>query len=138
MDTGGFNIWLCHFISIVKPTPEEQVLVLLDWHVSHTKNLEAILKACESGVIMLSLQPHKAHRLHPVDVVFSNLYRLTMARKARSGCGPMRAGALPPTTSVSYWALRTLEALRWQTLSMDSVNAASAHATGTPLTTNCN
>ena len=46
------------------------MLLLLDGHVSHTKNLEAILKARESGVIMLSLQPHKAHRLHPVDVSF--------------------------------------------------------------------
>ena len=27
-------------------------------------------RPCESGVIMLSLQPHKAHRLHPVDVSF--------------------------------------------------------------------
>ena len=68
MDTDSFNIWLCHFISVVKPTPEEQVLLLLDGHVSHTKNLEAILKARESGVIILSLPPHTTHRLQPLDV----------------------------------------------------------------------
>ena len=70
MDTDGFNIWLRHFISVVKPTPQEKVLLLLDGHVSHTKNLEAILKARESGVIMLSLPPHTTHRLQPLDVSF--------------------------------------------------------------------
>ena len=70
MDTDGFNIWLRHFISVVKPTPEEQVLLLLNGHVSHTKHLEAILNARESGVIMLSLPLHTTHRLQPLDVSF--------------------------------------------------------------------
>ena len=46
------------------------MLLLLDGHVSHTKNMEAILKARESGVIMLSLPPHTTHRLQPLDVSF--------------------------------------------------------------------
>ena len=45
---------LQHFIDTVHPSQDNKVLLLLDGHVSHTKNLEAIKMARTAGVIMLS------------------------------------------------------------------------------------
>ncbi|KAJ8966145.1 hypothetical protein NQ317_011510 [Molorchus minor] len=46
------------------------VLLLLDGHASHTKNLEVIDLAREKGVILLCFPPHCSHRLQPLDVAF--------------------------------------------------------------------
>ncbi|CAG4981196.1 unnamed protein product [Parnassius apollo] len=54
----------------VKPRKENPVLLVLDGHATHTKNLEAIELTCAYGVIMLCLPPHCAHRLQPLDVGF--------------------------------------------------------------------
>ncbi|KAJ8967108.1 hypothetical protein NQ317_006989 [Molorchus minor] len=49
---------------------EAPVLLLLDGHASHTKNLEVIDLAREKGVILLCFPPHCSHRLQPLDVAF--------------------------------------------------------------------
>lgn len=63
-----FVEWLNHFISSVKPKKEDPVLLLLDGHTTHTKNLPLIEKARDNGVIILSFPPHCTHRLQPLDV----------------------------------------------------------------------
>lgn len=63
-----FVEWLNHFISSVKPKKEDPVLLLLDGHTTHTKNLPLIETARENGVIILSFPPHCTHRLQPLDV----------------------------------------------------------------------
>ena len=68
MDTDRFIIWLRHFVSVVKPTRDETVILILDGYVLHTRNLAAIVMAQENGVIMLSLPPHTTYRLQPLDV----------------------------------------------------------------------
>lgn len=65
-----FTEWMRHFISHVKPSNEDPVLLVLDGHATHTKNLEAIELARAHGVIMLCLPPHCTHRLQPLDVGF--------------------------------------------------------------------
>jgi len=66
-----FTVWMEHFISVVKPSKSEKVLLILDGHVSHTQNITAlIIRAREAGVILLSLPPHCTHRLQPLDVAF--------------------------------------------------------------------
>lgn len=70
MSNNGFVEWLKHFIYIVKPVQSSKVVLILDGHVSHAKNLEAIELARESGVRMVSLPPHTTHRLQPLDVSF--------------------------------------------------------------------
>jgi hypothetical protein len=42
---------MLHFISSVKPTPQEQVLLILDGHSSHTQSLAAIEIALRHGVV---------------------------------------------------------------------------------------
>lgn len=63
-----FVEWLNHFISAVKPKKQNPVLLLLDGHSTHTKNLPLIEKARDNGVIILSFPPHCTHRLQPLDV----------------------------------------------------------------------
>ena len=65
-----FLRWVKHFQQSVKCTLKEPVLLILDGHVSHSKNLEAIIFAKENGIIMLSLPPHTTHRLQPLDRTF--------------------------------------------------------------------
>ena len=66
----GFVDWLKRFISVVRPTVERNVALILDGHVSHCRNLEAINLARSAGVKMISLPPHTTHRLQPLDVTF--------------------------------------------------------------------
>lgn len=68
INTELFIKWLQHFIETVKPTPNKKVLLLLDGHTTHSKNLKAINLARENGVIMLQLPGHTTHRLQPLDV----------------------------------------------------------------------
>lgn len=65
-----FVEWLKHFIKIVKPTPENKVLLLLDGHTTHSKNLEALCLAKDNGIILLQLPGHTTNRIQPLDVSF--------------------------------------------------------------------
>ncbi|KAJ8938625.1 hypothetical protein NQ318_012456 [Aromia moschata] len=47
---------------------ENPVLLILDGHLSHTKNLDVILKARENFVTLLYLPLHTTHKLQPLDV----------------------------------------------------------------------
>lgn len=72
-DTGYINSdlfvkWLKLFIKHVKPSTESKVLILLDGHTTHSKNLEAINLARQNGIILLQLPGHTTHRLQPLDV----------------------------------------------------------------------
>ena len=58
------------FWMFAKPTKQCTVLLILDGHVTHTKNVVAIEKARDVGLIMVSLPPHTTHRLQPLDVAF--------------------------------------------------------------------
>lgn len=70
INTELFVQWVKHFINVVKPTTENKVLLLLDGHTTHSKNLEAILLARDNGIILLQLPGHTTHRLQPLDVSF--------------------------------------------------------------------
>lgn len=68
IDSGLFVKWLEHFIKHVKPSVNEKVLLLLDGHTTHSKNLKAINLARENGVLLLQLPGHTTHRLQPLDI----------------------------------------------------------------------
>jgi hypothetical protein len=70
MDEDLFMDWLRHFHSFVKSTKERPVLLILDGHTTHTKNLKAIDFARDNGIVMLSFPPHCTHRMQPLDVAF--------------------------------------------------------------------
>ncbi|KAJ8944525.1 hypothetical protein NQ314_009464 [Rhamnusium bicolor] len=62
-----FFKYLQHFISHVKPTIEDKVILLLDNHESHV-SIPTIDLANRSGVILVTFHPHTSHRMQPPDV----------------------------------------------------------------------
>ena len=67
MDSTLFPAYLDHFIAHVRPTVEKKALVILDDHVSH-RSLEAVTKARDNGIILLSLPPHTSSKMQPLDI----------------------------------------------------------------------
>lgn len=65
-----FVKWLQHFLDTVRPTKENKVLLFLDGHTTHCKNLEALLLARENAVILVQLPGHTTHQLQPLDRSF--------------------------------------------------------------------
>lgn len=70
-DSTLFGKWLEFFIASVHPSPERKVLLCLDDHTTHSKNLKALELARKSGLIMLQLPGHTIHKLQSFDVAFS-------------------------------------------------------------------
>lgn len=71
MQSDLFVKWFEKFIVWSRASKENIVLLLLDGHVTHTKNLKLIEMAREHGVILLCFPPHCTHKLQPLDVSFT-------------------------------------------------------------------
>ncbi|KAK9679826.1 DDE superfamily endonuclease [Popillia japonica] len=50
-----------------QPSKEDPVLLILDGHNSHTRNLEFLKLAKANYVTVLSLPPHTSHKMQPLD-----------------------------------------------------------------------
>lgn len=61
-----FVKFLDHFINHAHPSKENKVLIILDNHESHV-TIQAINKARENGIVMLTIPPHTSHKLQPLD-----------------------------------------------------------------------
>ena len=70
MQTNLLTDWFRHFIACAKPTAARPVLLMLDGHSTHTKNVELIDLARENNVHIICLPPHCTNRLQPLDVSF--------------------------------------------------------------------
>ena len=53
-----------------KPSKDDPVLLILDGHNSHTKNIDIVNLARENGISIVSLPPHTSHKLQPLDKTF--------------------------------------------------------------------
>ena len=62
-------------------------MLILDSHVTHTKNLAGTEMARETGVVMVSLPPHTTHRLQPLDGAFIGPFGYDALRMWMRGCG---------------------------------------------------
>lgn len=86
-----FVQWMKHFVDTVKPSVDKRVLLLLDGHTTHSKNLEALQIARENGVIMLQLPGHTTHRIQPLDRTFfkplKGYYTLAIEKWLRTNPG---------------------------------------------------
>ena len=67
IDKDLFLEYLQHFVSQVKCSKEQKVLLILNGHTSHTKSIAVIDFASDNGIILMSLPPHTTHRLQPLD-----------------------------------------------------------------------
>lgn len=67
----AFLKWFNHFLHFVQPkTRDRPVILIMDGHSSHTKNLTLIETAKAQNVVLISLPSHSTHRLQPLDVSF--------------------------------------------------------------------
>ena len=60
-----FSQWFLYFIKHIKPTKEDPVILVLDGHYSHTRNLEIITLARENHVDIICLPPHNSRKMYP-------------------------------------------------------------------------
>jgi hypothetical protein len=70
MQTEIFTQWFNHFLKFAKPSADDPVLLILDGHSTHTKNLDFIEKARENHTTVVCIPPHCSHKLQPLDVSF--------------------------------------------------------------------
>jgi len=68
IQTDTFTKHLDRFVHFVKPSADDLVLLIVDGHYSHTKNLDEVDKAREHSVATASLTPHYKHKMKPLDV----------------------------------------------------------------------
>lgn len=62
-----FLKFLDHFISYVKCSKDQRVLLVLDNHETHL-SVEAVDRASEVGIVMVTFPPHTSHKLQPLDL----------------------------------------------------------------------
>ncbi|KAJ8943806.1 hypothetical protein NQ318_020878, partial [Aromia moschata] len=67
IQTDLFTQWFDHFLEKTKPSATNPVLLVLDGHHTHTRNLDVLIRAKENFVTILYLPPHTTHKLQPLD-----------------------------------------------------------------------
>jgi DDE superfamily endonuclease. len=70
MQTDLFTAWFEHFLSFVRPTRDDPVLLILDGDSTHTKNVNFLERAKEMHTTVICLPPLCSHKLQPLDVSF--------------------------------------------------------------------
>jgi hypothetical protein len=70
-----FTKWFQHFIENVKPSSDDPVLLVLDGHYSHTRNVEIIEIARANGVAIVCLPPHSTQKMQLLDVSFMSPFK---------------------------------------------------------------
>ena len=55
-----FPQWFLHFVKYTKPTTEDPVILVLDGHYSHARNMEVINSARENHAEIICLPPQNA------------------------------------------------------------------------------
>lgn len=84
-------IWFEHFLHHARPTKQDPVLLILDGHATHTRNLTLLEMARANNVHILVIPPHTSHRLQALDVgfmkPFSTFYSQTASTWLRNNPG---------------------------------------------------
>ena len=65
-----FSQWFLLFMKHTKPTKEDPVILVLEGHYSHTRNLQFVTLARENHVDIICLPTHSSHKMQPLDKSF--------------------------------------------------------------------
>ena len=79
-----FTAWLQHFIKHIKPSKDDPIVLILDGHYSHTRNIDLIDLARENYIHILCLPPHSTHKIQPLDVAFMSPFKTYYALEIES------------------------------------------------------
>ncbi|KAJ4433907.1 hypothetical protein ANN_16220 [Periplaneta americana] len=66
----SFVQWCHHILSNVKPTKDDPVILVLDRHYSHTRNVELLELSRVNGAHIVCLPPHCTHKMQLLGVEF--------------------------------------------------------------------
>lgn len=83
VQTNLFTMWFRHFLQHVKPSVTSPVLLILDGHASHMRNIDLIDLAKENHVHLLSIPPHSSHKIQPLDKTFMGPFKKYLAEEIR-------------------------------------------------------
>lgn len=113
MQEADFTLFLKHFVSHTKPTPDSKVLLLLDDDASHL-SVEGFEYCQENGVVLFSFPPNCSHKLQPLEQsVFGPLKNgLSSAMDHWTTCHPdktMSIYDLPSIVATALPSAATLE-----------------------------
>ena len=70
-----FSMWFDHFLKYTNPSAENPVLLILDGHSTHTRNIDVLIKAREHHATILCLPPHSSHKMQPLEVGFMKPFK---------------------------------------------------------------
>lgn len=70
-----FTDWFRHFVKYTRPSKGDQIILILDGHYSHTRNIDVINMARDNGVIIICLPPHSTHKMQPLDLAFMGPFK---------------------------------------------------------------
>ncbi|XP_011867597.1 PREDICTED: uncharacterized protein LOC105561858 [Vollenhovia emeryi] len=84
IQTDLFTQWFVHFLEIMKPSTESPVLLILNGHSTHTRNIDVIDLALKYHVIMLTIPPHSSHKLQPLDKAFMSAFKTNYSEEIRA------------------------------------------------------
>jgi hypothetical protein len=96
-----FCEWKHHFISVVKPMPQEKRLLLVDGQSSQTLSVVTIEIPRKRGIAMLSLPSHSTHRTQSLDVTFFRPLSTYIASAIAARLRETRAATVDRTHGVS-------------------------------------
>lgn len=85
IQTDLFTKWFAHFISYVKPTKDDPVVLILDDHMTHTRNLDVIDPARENGVSLVCLPLHSFDHMQPLDKTSMKSFKTFLHKKLKLG-----------------------------------------------------
>jgi hypothetical protein len=71
IQTDIFTKWFDHFVHFVKPSADDPVLLIVDGHYSHIKNIDVVDKAREHSFSIVSLPLYSTQKMQSFDVGFS-------------------------------------------------------------------
>lgn len=81
----SFTKWLDPFIKIFKSSSSYTVLLILDGHYSHTRNIELTDLAKQNYVtIHICLPPHSTHKMQPLDIGFMSTLKTYYAQEVEN------------------------------------------------------
>ena len=96
-----FAQWFLHFIKHSKPTKEEPVILVLDGHYSHTRNMEVITLARENYVDIICLPPDSSLKMQPLNKLLLGPWTHSIAKKLKKNGSVQTQGESSPSTKLA-------------------------------------
>lgn len=84
VQTNIFTKWFDHFLKFAKPTKECPILLVLDGHSTHKRNIDVINMARENHVTIICIPPHTTHKLQPLDKSFMGPLKTHFSEEVRT------------------------------------------------------